>query len=583
MSAAPLDPSALGIYRRLLGYVRPHSGVMALSMLAMIIYAASDSGFALLMQPLMRSLQAGQAADSLLVPLLILALFFARAVSGFASTWGLGWIGRQVIKKLRREVFTHLVNLPTAYYDRSSSGVLLSRLTYNIEQVAESTSHVLTILIRDTLTIIGLVAVMIYLSPALSGFIAIVAPIIAVLIRFLSHLFRRYSARIQNSMGDVTRVAEQAISGHRVIKVFNGQDYEEGQFETANEKNRRLHMRLISAKSLGDSATQFLGAMGLAAVVFVATRQSAVDAIDPERFFAFLTAMLLLMAPLKRLTNVNVALQRGIAAAESIFELLDQPLECDHGTRRIERVRGEIEFRDVSFTYDAAKGAVLSDISLQVPAGQTVAIVGRSGSGKSTLVSLLPRFYEIEHGTIRLDGVDIREFVLNDLRRQIALVSQDVTLFNDTIANNIAYGGSAGASRDDVTEAARVARVLQFTDTLPDGLDTLVGDRGVLLSGGQRQRIAIARALLKDAPILILDEATSALDTESERHIQQALDVLMAHRTTLVIAHRLSTVEKADRILVMDGGRIVEQGTHAELLALGGQYAALHQMQFAEA
>lgn len=578
-----VDQDVLRVYGRLLTYARPHVRVLVLAMVAMILYAATDSGFALLMQPLLRSLEAGEAAGSLLMPLLVLGLFVSRALAGFASNFTLGWVGRQVIRQMRGEVFAHMARLPTRYFDRTSSGMLLSKLTYNIEQVAESTSNVLTILIRDTLTIIGLIAVMIYLSPTLSLFIAVVGPLIALLIRYLSKVFRRYSGRIQSSMGDVTRVAEQAISGHRVIKVFNGQDFEEAQFGGVNEHNRRQHMKLITAKSLGDSATQFLAALGVAGVVYVATIQSAVDAIDPARFVAFLSAMLLLMAPLKRLTNVNVALQRGIAAGETIFALLDEPPEPDEGTRPLARARGELEFRQVGFTYDAAKGAVLADIDLTISAGQTLAIVGRSGSGKSTLVSLLPRFYDIDQGQILLDGQDIREYRLADLRRQIALVSQDVTLFNDTIARNIAYGLGDQVSREDIEHAARVAHVSEFLPNLPEGLDTLVGDRGVLLSGGQRQRIAIARAVLKDAPILILDEATSALDTESERHIQQALEALMKDRTTLVIAHRLSTVEKAHRIIVMEGGRILERGTHAELLERGGQYAALHRMQFAEA
>ena len=583
MTRFGIDREVLRIYGRLLTYARPHLRVLVLAMLAMVVYAATDSGFALLMQPLLRSLEAGEAASSLLMPLLVLGLFIGRAFAGFASNFTLGWVGRQVIRQMRGEVFAHMARLPTRYYDRTSSGMLLSKLTYNIEQVAEATSNVLTILVRDTLTILGLIAVMIYLSPSLSLFIALVGPLIAMLIRYLSKLFRRYSGRIQSSMGDVTRVAEQAISGHRVIKVFNGQDFETAQFGGVNEHNRRQHMKLITAKSLGDSATQFLAALGVAGVVYVATIQSAVDAIDPARFVSFLTAMILLMGPLKRLTNINVALQRGIAAGETIFALLDEPAESDTGTRALTRARGALAFREVGFTYDDAKGAVLADIDLEVPAGQTLAIVGRSGSGKSTLVSLIPRFYDVDTGAVTLDGHDIRDYRLSDLRRQIAMVSQDVTLFNDTIARNIAYGLADRVTREDIEQAARVAHVSEFVAGLPEGLDTLVGDRGVLLSGGQRQRIAIARAVLKDAPILILDEATSALDTESERHIQQALEVLMRGRTTLVIAHRLSTVEKADRIIVMEAGRIVESGSHAELLARGGQYAALHRMQFAEA
>jgi len=420
---------------------------------------------------------------------------------------------------------------------------------------------------------------MIYLSPLLSAFVLIVAPVLAVVIRVLSKLFRRHSSRIQDSMGDVTKITEEALQSHRVVKIFGGQEYELNRFNEVNEKNRRLNMRLIASKATGDAITGLVIASGIAGVIFFSTLES-VRTADLGNFFGFLTAMVLLMQPIRQLTNVNVSLQRGIAAGVSIFRLLDESEERDSGNYVPDRIHGEVEFRRVCFRYYGDKGPVLTDLDLNVPAGQSLAIVGRSGSGKSTLVNLIPRFYEPDSGDILVDRRNVTEYELEALRAHISFVSQEVVLFNDSIANNIAYGSLSGASREDVIRAAVAAHVDEFTQKLPQGLDTQVGERGVLLSGGQRQRIAIARALLKNSPILILDEATSALDTESERHIQDALEQLMKDRTTFVIAHRLSTVESADRIIVMEQGRIIESGTHASLLASNGQYANLYRLQF---
>jgi subfamily B ATP-binding cassette protein MsbA len=572
---------SLAVYRRLVGYARPHWPMFLLAVLGMVVYAATETGFAYLIKPLLDDGFVERDPGVIgWMPPAILAIFALRSVASFVSDYGMSWVGRMVIKDLRRDVFGHFLDLPAAYYDRSASGALLSKLTFNIEQVAQATTTVITTVIRDALTVIGLLAYMFAQSVFLSLFVIVTGPVIGALVRYVSAKFRRHSTRIQNSMGDVTQVAEEAIEGHRVIKVFNGQARERDQFERVNERNRRLNMRLVATKGGSGAVIQMIAAIGMASVVYVATLGPMLDTISVGTFSSFIGAMLLLMPPLKRLTDINAPLQQGIAAGQSLFELLDEAPEPDTGRVRLERARGEVEFRGVQFTYATDKGVILEDIDLVVPAGQTLAIVGRSGSGKSTLISLLPRFYAPEAGAVLIDGRAVDEYPLRDLRNQISLVSQDVVLFNDTIAANIAYGSLGDATRADVEAAARAAHVTEFSDGLPQGLDTMVGDRGVLLSGGQRQRIAIARALLKDAPILVLDEATSALDTESERHIQQALDGLMRNRTTLVIAHRLSTVERADRIIVLDEGRIVESGSHAELLARGGLYAALYRMQF---
>ncbi|MGH8496029.1 MAG: lipid A export permease/ATP-binding protein MsbA [Gammaproteobacteria bacterium] len=569
------------VYRRLIRYAVPYWPVFLLAIAGMILYAATETGFAYLIKPLLD--QGFVQRDAQVIrwmPFAILLVFALRSIGSFLSDYYMSRVGRSVIKNLRRDVFGHFLILPTAYYDRSTSGALLSKLTFNIEQVAQSTTTVITTVIRDALTVAGLLTYMFIQSVFLSLFVIVTGPLIGALVRFVSTKFRRYSARIQSSMGDVTQAAEEAIEGHRVIKVFSGEAQEREAFERVNERNRHLNMRLVATKAGSSGVVQMIAAIGMASVVYVATLGPMLDTITVGTFSSFIGAMLLLMPPLKRLTDINAPLQQGIAAGQSIFELLDEAPEQDTGTEPLERARGDVEFRHVQFAYAAAKGTVLKDIELRVPAGQTLAIVGRSGSGKSTLISLLPRFYAPESGEILIDGRSIDEYRLRDLRNQISLVSQDVVLFNDTIGNNIAYGSLGVVSREDIEAAARAAHVPEFADVLPEGLETMVGDRGVLLSGGQRQRIAIARALLKDAPILILDEATSALDTESERHIQQALDQLMRNRTTLVIAHRLSTVERADRIIVLDEGRIVERGTHAELLELSGLYAALYRMQF---
>jgi subfamily B ATP-binding cassette protein MsbA len=552
--------------------------------LAMAVYAVTDTGFAFLMQNMVAVLDPDELSPEQTVirkwmPLAIMVLFIVRGVVAFLSAYWLGWIGRHVIKVLRGQAFAKFLVLPTRFFDVTSAGELLSKLTYNVEQVAEATSNVVTVLVRDTLTVICLLAYMVYLSPLLTLILAVTGPLMGFVIRFLSTLFRRHSTRIQESMGAVTKITGEALQSHRIVKIFAGQDYETRRFEEVNEKNRRLNLRLIVSRAGGDALTNLVIAIGVAGVMYFVLHE-AVRPVDESDLVGFITAMVFLLRPIRQLTNVNVSIQRGIAAGSSIFQLLDESAEQDTGNHEVTRVTGKVEFRKVSFAYTDRKGPVLNDIELSIPPGQTLAIVGRSGSGKSTLVSLLPRFYEPESGQILIDDRPLTDYRLVNLRNQISLVSQEVVLFNESIANNIAYGGLCAATREQIAKAAHAAHVDEFAEQLPDGLDTQVGDRGVLLSGGQRQRIAIARALLKNAPILILDEATSALDTESERHIQQALQELMTNRTTFVIAHRLSTVESADRIIVMADGRIVESGTHHELIAGEGHYANLYRMQF---
>lgn len=577
------DSGGWAVYRRLFSYAAGYWPMFVLAGIGMVVYALSEAAFAALMKPLLDGGFVEHDATVIRwVPWAIVAIFMIRGFAGFASGYCLGWIGRQAIKNLRQQLFVHYLNMPTAFYDQSASGVLLSKITFNIEQIANSTTDVVKTAVQDTLTILALLGLMFYYNPFLTLFMVVIAPVIAGLMRYLSHKFRSYSSRIQNSMGEVTRVADEMVDGHRVIKVFNGQQYECDRFEVANEYNRRMNMKLIAARTGSMPVIQLVAASGIAGVVYVSISDILSEPIEVGTFVSFLGAILLLMSPLKRLTNINAPLQQGIAAGQSIFEVLDQPVEDGGGDVPLEKARGELEFVEVTFRYPSSQENVLDRLSLTIGAGETLAIVGRSGSGKSTLVSLLPRFYDPDQGSVRLDGCDIREYALSDLRAQISLVSQDVVLFNDTIANNIAYGALGVAGDERIREAARSAHVLEFAEEMPAGLDTMVGDKGVLLSGGQRQRIAIARALLRNAPVLLLDEATSALDTESEREIQQALDGLMQNRTTLVIAHRLSTVENADRILVLDKGRIVEIGSHRELLAREGHYAALYQMQFHE-
>ena len=577
---AARDERPWAIYKRLLRYARPYAGVYSVGVAGMIVFAASDSALAYLVKIFLNGAFIRKDPAILwAIPAGVVVLFALRGVGDYVSNYFPGYVGRQVIKGLRRDVFSHYLRLPTAYLDRQQSGHLLSKLTYNIELVADAATNASVSLIRDSLTIVGLVGTLFYMNWRLAVFCIAAAPVIAALMQIANRSFRRYSARIQNSMGDITRVAKESIDAHRLIKIFNAEEHQGRRFDEVNEANRASNMKLVRARAISNPVVQSIASMALASVLYVAIRQVFAHSMRVDEFLGFLTAAMLIPAPLRRLVNISGPLQQGIAAGSSVFALMDHPTEGSGGAVAIARARGEIEFRHVTFDYGDEKGGILSDVSFRVHPGETVAIVGRSGSGKTTLVSLVPRFYDVNAGTVLLDGVDVRDYRLADLRSQVSLVSQEVVLFNDTIRNNIAFN-AVGKTDAQVEEAARAANVTEFAAAQPRGLDAPLNDRGQNLSGGQRQRISIARALLKDSPVLILDEATAALDNESERRVQQELALLMKGRTTLVIAHRLSTVENADRIIVLDRGRIVETGTHGELIAAGGLYAALHGMQF---
>jgi subfamily B ATP-binding cassette protein MsbA len=578
-----IESTAAVIYKRLWRYVAPHKLIGLIAVIGMAASALIEASLVYLLRPLMdEALVAKNLEATRWLPVAFVFIFAARGVSGFATEASLGWIGRTVISSLRRDVFRKFLTLPTRFFEERSTGPLLSRMTYNVEMVAESVTNVVTIAIRDVLTLIAAIGVMLLQSSKLAGFVAILIPILAVLVRVLGVAFRRYSSRIQDSVGEVTQVTEEIVTGNRIVKIFGGYDYEKQRLDEVDERNRKQNLKLIRVRAMGVAVTQSIFGVGIAGVIYMAGLESLEGNMTAGQFMSFLGAMLWMLQPVRRITNVNATLQRGVAAAGSLFEVIDEPDEIDTGTEAASRVKGSVEFRNVCFTYNEKTDAILDDISVVVEAGRSLAIVGHSGSGKSTLVSLLPRFYDVNSGEILLDGVPTRDYTLKSLRDNISLVSQDVVLFNDSILNNLAYGELKRHTHEELLQAAEAAHVLEFANELPDGLNTKVGDRGVLLSGGQRQRIAIGRALLKNAPVLILDEATSSLDTKAERRIQQALDELMKNRTTLVIAHRLSTVEHADCIIVLDRGRIVESGTHQELLDRDGQYAALYRLQFSE-
>ncbi len=570
---------ALATYLRLIRYAKPYWKMFLFGVFGMALSAAVEAAWLWLVRTFLDGTFVNHDPHTLtLVPIAVVVIFLARGIGDYVSQYAPGWVGRQVVKRLRADLFRHYLDLPSAFYDRNASAQLLSRLTYNTELVAEATTNSVTILIRDSLTILGLLAWALYISPRLTAFALLAAPIIGFLVQVVNRAIRRYAARIQTSMGDVTRVAKEALDGQRLIKVFNAQEQEGRAFERVIEANRYQNMKLLRTRAASNPTVQMIASIALGGVLYLSIKDVLAHGTTVGSYSSFLGALIGIATALKRLVGVFGPLQQGIAAGQSLFEILDEPAESPGGSRPLGRARGEVEFAGVTFAYPD-KAPALNNVSLKIAPGKRVALVGRSGGGKSTLVSLVARLYDVGTGSVRVDGHDVRDYPLGALRDNVSVVSQDVVLMEGSIRDNIAFG-RPGADAAAIEAAAGAAHVLEFARALPQGLDTQVGDRGVMLSGGQRQRIAIARALLKDAPILILDEATSALDTESERIIQAALEELMANRTTLVIAHRLSTIENADRIVVLEQGVIAEIGTHAELISAGGAYAALHRMQF---
>ncbi|MDH5602043.1 MAG: lipid A export permease/ATP-binding protein MsbA [Gammaproteobacteria bacterium] len=581
MTAEDQKHDAVIVYRRLLKFSLPYWKIFIFAIIGMMIYAGTEVSFAQILEPMMDGGFVEKDPEALFwVPILLVLIFTVRIVGTFLSEYGMAMIARNVIRDLRKQVFDKIIVLPNKYYDVTSSGSILSKMVYDIEQLAAATSGVILVLIRDGITVIGLLIWMLYKNPLLTIILFVITPFVAALVYAISKRFRIIGKRIQDSMGGVTDITEESIKANQEIKIFGGQEFERERFLKTNEYNRRQHLKLVATNAISNPTIQLIVAVAFAIMIYMATSPEIMPDMTAGKFVAFLMGMVMLLQHAKRLTTINMTLQKGIAAAESVFTFVDLEEEKDQGVKELLKVKGDVEFKDVNFSYTETDETVLSGITLSISAGETVAFVGRSGAGKSTLVSLLARFYDKTSGTINVDGCEIESLSLNNLRSHIALVNQNVTLFNDTVGHNIAYSDLENVDNEKIRNAAKAANALEFIDNLPNGLDTIVGEDGVLLSGGQRQRIAIARAIFKNAPILILDEATSALDTESERYIQAALDELIKTRTTLVIAHRLSTIEGADKIVVLDKGKIVEVGKHKDLIDKNGHYAALHAMQF---
>ncbi|WOH38786.1 lipid A export permease/ATP-binding protein MsbA [Thalassotalea fonticola] len=576
------DASTWQNFKRLFSYTKGLRIGLAAAIVGMLGYAAIDTLVFSQLQPLIDDGLTNANPNILkYAPIFVIVAFLIRGTSHFVATYCLAWMGNHVVMRLRQKLFEHIVAMPVPFHDKESTGTLISKITYDTEQLLKAISKALLTLIREGAFVIGLIGLMFYNSWQLSSIFLLIIPIVAGIVVVVSKRFRAVSKRIQKMMGIVTSATEQTFNAHKVVLSFGGQEREFERFAKINNQNRQQRMKMVAAKSTSVPVIQIIASFALAFVLFAASREDLVGELSPGAFTTVVTSMIMMLRPLKLLTTVNSEFQRGMAAAQSIFEVLDQKVEQDTGTLELKHAHGIIEFDDVTFNYQGSEKPALKNVSFKLQPGKTLALVGRSGSGKSTLSSLLLRFYNSNHGKVLIDGENITDYKLKDLRSQFAFVSQQVVLFNDTVANNIAYGNPK-ASRDEIIAAAKAAHVMEFVENLPEGLDTNIGENGSMLSGGQRQRLAIARALLCDAPFLILDEATSALDTESERHIQDALNVLQKNRTCVVIAHRLSTIENADSIIVMDQGCLLEQGNHQQLLDKNGAYAQLHAFQFGE-
>ncbi|WP_283629544.1 lipid A export permease/ATP-binding protein MsbA [Shewanella baltica] len=600
MTTSPKD-EMWTVFKRLLGYIKQMKGMFMLSVAGLIIYGLVDAAFIAFIGPFIDKGFSGGAPAAvtngialptsegfhanndvlMMAPLVVILMFSLRGFANFVSTYGISYMSARLIMDMRQQVFEHYLSLPVSYMDKENTGNLISKVTFDTEQIARASGSALISIVRDSVTVFGMLALMFYNSWKLSLCILVIGPIMGMVIAVVSRRFRKVSKQIQTAMGGVSATTEQMIKGHKNVLAFGGQETEATRFAKVNDQNRHQNMKLAVAQAISQPLIMIIGSFALAFVLYAASLDSMKADLTAGTFATILGAMMAMLQPIKNLTRVNAEFQRGIAACTTVFELLDTLPESDTGTYTVERAKGHLRFDKVCFTYDSQDRRALEDVDFEIKPGQTLALVGRSGSGKSTIASLVTRFYTgLESGDILLDDVSIYDYSLKSLRNQVALVSQQVTLFNDTIANNIAYAYPGEATREQIIEAATLAYAMEFIDQLPQGLDTQVGENGVLLSGGQRQRIAIARAMLRDAPVLILDEATSALDTESEKAIQKGLDNLRQNRTSVVIAHRLSTIESADQILVVDQGRIVERGTHQSLLEINGMYAKLYQMQF---
>lgn len=576
------DLSTFKTFKRLFPTIAPYKWGLVAGAIALVLNALVDSGLIYLLKPLLDD-GFGQADHDFLklMSVLVVVFILVRGVTNYVAGYSLAWVSGNVVMTMRRNIFQHLMYMPVSYFDQNPVGRSLSRVTYDTEMVATSSSHALVTIVREGAYLISLFVVMIYTSWQLSLVLFLMAPIIGILIGIVSKKFRMLSRNIQSSMGELTVTTEQMLKGHKVVLSFGGQQIEKDRFDRVSNDMRRKGMKIVSADGISDGLVQLIASFALSVVLYLATVEGLqIEDLTAGSFTVVFSSMMAMLRPLKSLTNVNSQFQRGMAACQTLFEFLDLPQEKDSGSLVVERAKGDIAFNSVSFSYAGKEEKAINNISFQIPQGKTVALVGRSGSGKSTIATLLTRFYDVDEGAITLDGVNIQDYKLTSLREQCSVVSQQVHLFNDTIANNIAYAATDKYSREQIIAAAKAAHAMEFIEKMENGLDTLIGENGASLSGGQRQRLAIARALLRNSPVLVLDEATSALDTESERAIQSALAELQKDKTVLVIAHRLSTIENADEILVVDHGEIIERGSHRELLAKNGAYKQLHSLQF---